>query len=564
MSSQTADQLLQIAIQYQRTDQLHNAISVYQQLLLKYPHHLTALCNLAVCLSSCGHYREAATCYERALELKPDYAEVHNNLGNLYKSIGQTDRAVMHIEHALRLMPRNALIHNNFGNLLKSQGRINDAINCFRKALELQSNYIEAHSNLLFTLNYSPDISAQDLFNAHVEFAAIHCNRYLLTLPKHNNELSAERKLRIGYISGDFRQHSVACFISPVLLQHNHDAFEIFAYHNHRTHDQVTDVIRQSVDHWREIAGHTDDQVAQLVRKDRIDILVDLSGHTAHNRLLVFARKAAPIQVTWIGYPTTTGLPTMDYRITDDIADPPGIADRCHTEHLMRLPECFSVYQGPSGLPIVGNPPALRNGHITFGSFNNLAKTHRGVLALWSDILLATPGSRLVLKCHGLEIESTRQGVRDVFRTHGISADRLDLLGADATTEKHLQHYNEVDIGLDPFPYNGATTTCEAALMGVPVITLRGDRHAGRVGASLMQAVGLDEYIAESPEEYVSAAVKLAGDLGRLGRLRSGLRSGMEASSLMNAERFTLRLENEFTTIWKRWCIMSGNHAHKV
>ena len=555
MASQSAEHMLQTGIQCQRTGQVQHAISVYRQLLFQYPNHLPALCNLAVCLSSCGQYREAAACYERALELKPDYAEVHNNLGNLYKSIGRTDRAVMHLERALRLMPHSARINNNLGNLLKSQGRIDDAINCLRKALALQPDYIEARSNLLFTLNYSPDISPQDLYNAHIEFATKHCTD-LPVLQQHDNELSTHRRLRIGYISGDFRQHSVACFITPVLQQHNHEDFEILAYHNHRTHDFVTDTIRQSVDQWREIAGRTDDQVLQLVRNDRIDILVDLSGHTAHNRLPVFARKAAPVQVTWIGYPTTTGLPTMDFRITDDIADPPGIADSCHTERLIRFPECFSVYQGPAGLPIVGKTPALRNGYITFGSFNNMAKIHNGVLALWSDILRAIPASRLVLKSHGLEIDSTRHSVREVFISHGIATDRLDLLGTDATTEHHLQRYNEIDIGLDPFPYNGTTTTCEALLMGVPVITLKGDRHAGRVGASLMQAVGLDECVTGSPEEYVSAAVQWAGDLGRLSRIRSSLRSGMENSPLMNAERFTLLLENEFRNIWKRWCLM--------
>jgi protein O-GlcNAc transferase len=318
--------------------------------------------------------------------------------------------------------------------------------------------------------------------------------------------------------------------------------------------DAISDVFKVRADHWLSIVGMTDEAVATRIRGDRIDILVDLAGHTANGRPLVFARKPAPVQVNWLGYPNTTGLKTMDYRLTDAVANPPGDADRLHTEELIRLPHGFLCYQTDDPNPTVSPPPCLERGYVTFGSFNHLPKLNPEVIRVWSGILKSLPESRLVLKSGPLADASTRALYLKKFADHGIPADRVDLIGRRPSRMEHLQTYSQIDICLDPFPYNGTTTTFEALWMGVPVICLRGDRHAGRVGASIMHHLGLPEHIAETEEEYIDLAKKLAGDTDRLDALRNDLRTRLHESVLMNIPLFTEALEQAYRQMWTAWC----------
>ncbi len=318
--------------------------------------------------------------------------------------------------------------------------------------------------------------------------------------------------------------------------------------------DEVTSRIQARADHWYSILGKSEADIAAQIRKDKIDILVDLTGHTGGNSLLVFARKPAPVQVTWLGYPNTTGLSTMDYRLTDAIADPVGEADRLHSEELVRMEQGFLCYQADESAPGVVQPPCLEKGHITFGNFNDLAKTNQKVVELWAKILHAVPGSHLLMKAKQLADEKVKANYLAMFSKEGVAQDRIDLQGRMPDKEDHLALYNSVDIGLDPFPYNGTTTTCEALWMGVPVVTLLGDRHAGRVGASILQRLGLEELVADSIEEYLLKARKLAGDRDRLKVMRSILRERMQRSELMDSHNFTRELEKVYHRMWQRWC----------
>ncbi len=368
----------------------------------------------------------------------------------------------------------------------------------------------------------------------------------------HTGDRDPRRRLRIGYVSPDFKQHAVGTMALPLLACHNREEFEVSCYAQAREPDAMTERFRGHADHWRSTVGLCDEQLADLIRQDQIDILVDLAGHTAGGRLLVFARKPAPVQMTWLGYPNTTGVCTIDYRITDAHADPPGSGAALGVEQLVRLPRTNWVYQPPDNAPAPNHRPAA--GAVTFGSFNNFAKVTEPMLVLWARILHAVPGSRLLLKAQGLGSQSTRQRVWELLARERIDPARLELRGWEPGHGGHLALYNRVDIALDPFPYHGTTTTCEALWMGVPVITLAGRTHVSRVGVSLLRNMGLEELIAASPENYVALAVELANDLPRLSRLHSTLRKRMEQSPLTDAPSFAREVEAVYRRVWREWC----------
>jgi predicted O-linked N-acetylglucosamine transferase (SPINDLY family) len=337
-------------------------------------------------------------------------------------------------------------------------------------------------------LNYCADIEPTDVLAEHRRWSEQHTASLANDRQPHANSPDPNRRLRIGYLSPDFCRHSVAFFIESLLAAHDRSAFEILCYANVSQTDIITERLQGLADKWRDIVHLSDQQVAELVRADAVDILVDLVGHTVNNRLLVFARKPAPVQISYLGYPNTTGLSTIDYRLTDAWADPPGRADRFHTETLVRLQGGFLCYQPWPGTPEVSPLPALTSGHITFASFNNATKVNPEVIALWSKILRLLPNARLIMKALQLGDIGTRQRFAQLFEQNGVSMERVELLGWASSTAEHLELYNRVDIGLDPFPYNGTTTTCEALWMGVPVIVLAGNTHAARVGVSLLSS----------------------------------------------------------------------------
>lgn len=539
------------------------ALRYYHAALEAEPGLAQALYNVGNVLKERGNLVEAAARFQEALARQPDNAEWHRNLGSVLHRQGKIEEAVVAFRAATNLDPASHEAYLDLGNALTDKGRHEEAQQCYRQAIRLKPDYGDAHSNLLLTLNYTHGNDPETLFGEHLAWARHNAEQFGANIASHLNDRSLGRRLRVGYISPDFRRHSISFFIEPILAAHDRTHFEIFCYSDLTKGDDVTGRLRDLSDTWRSIAGMTDEQAAELIRQDRIDILVDLAGHTGHNRMLLFARKPAPVQVSYLGYPNTTGLHTMDYRLTDAYADPEGLTERYHTEELVRLPRGFLCYLPPGDSPEVAPLPCLSTGHITFGSFNNFVKLRGEMVRLWADLLDALPDAHLVLKGNGYADPATQKEIREKFSSHGVSGERLAIHGPTKSLADHLGFYSQVDIGLDVYPYNGATTTCEALWMGVPVVTLAGRTHVSRVGASILNQVGLAHCVTGSAGEYVAAALKLARDREGLERLRRNLRQRLWGSPLCDAQGFTRGLESVYRQRWRRWCEDRGSNKRK-
>jgi predicted O-linked N-acetylglucosamine transferase (SPINDLY family) len=498
-------------------------------------------------------YEPAEACYRRVLELKPDHAFAHNQLGIVLKDTGRYGPAIEIFHAGLQHHPDDADLHGNLANTLVDCGRVHEAITEYRCALRCNPNHVVGHSNLLLALNYAADLAPGQILAEHKEWARLHATGPAKSTRPLSPDRTPGRRLRIGYVSPDFREHSVAHFVQPLFAAHDHARVEVFAYADLSRPDRVTENIQRCCDQWRSITGVQDEQAADMIRRDRIDILIDLAGHTGNNRLLLLAHRPAPIQATYVGYCATTGMPSVDYRFTDANADPPGMTDAFYTEKLIRLPGCFLCYLPANDAPPVAPSPAAANsGCVTFGSFNNLAKVAPPVIEAWAQVLRAVPNARMVVKCKGLHDPGVQEDVRQRFAAHGISADRLELYGATMPFLQHLNLYNRVDIALDTFPYNGTTTTCESMWMGVPVIALAGNTHASRVGVSLLSSVGLADLTASTRDAYVQLAVALANDIPRLQSLRATFRDRMTSSPLMDAKRLARGIEDAYAQMWQQ------------
>jgi protein O-GlcNAc transferase len=433
--------------------------------------------------------------------------------------------------------------------ILQNQGRLEEALTHYNEAIELQVDYAQAYSNKNLCLNYFSNRTPLFIYQQHLEFEKQFGGlKIRVPLMAKVNNSSGER-LRIGYVSGDFRTHSVAYFFEPLLQHHNANVVETFCYYNHKIVDDVTNRLMALAEHWRPIVDMSHANVVDLIIADKIDILVDLSGHTANNRLLVFAQKPAPILVTWLGSSNTTGLSAIDYRFTDVIADPIGEADQFNSETLFRLPNGFHCYGGNETARVNAELPHQNRGHITFGSFNNMSKLTPEVIKVWSKILNAVPQSQLLLKTS--QVTNNLSHYAQLFKQEGISEDRIEYYGHLPSDHEHLELYGAIDIGLDPFPYNGVTTTCEALWMGVPVITLAGDRHAGRVGASILTNVGLTDFIALDIDGYIQLAVEMAANPTYLQEIRRGLRKRMLDSPLCDGSSFAKNIEKAYQEMWQ-------------
>ena len=532
---------------------LEEAADSFRQALSIKPDFAEAHNNLGITLKDQGRLEEAVDSYRQALSIKADFAEAHYNHGAVLTIQGRLEEATDSYRQALSIKPDYADAHNNLGNVLTKQGRLKEAAESYRRALSIKPDHDAAHSNLLYGLNYFSNISGKDIYNEALKWDQQHAKTLLKEEPVYQNNKEKERKLRIGYVSPDFRTHSVAYFFEPLLKAHDQENVEVYCYSNVMRPDDVTGRLKAEADNWFSIVGKNDEDVAEQIRSDGIDILVDLAGHTANNRLLVFAYKPAPIQVTWLGYPNTTGMSAIDYRFTDKVADPIGEADNLYSEELIRLGTGFLCYQGDDSAPEISALPCLERGYVTFGSFNNLTKITPEVVKLWSGILRSAPHTHLLLKSTQLLDEEMRARCRGMFEKERISGDRLELLGWLPKQEDHLGLYGKIDIGLDPFPYNGTTTTCEALWMGVPVVTMLGDRHAGRVGASILEHVGLGGLIANGPKSYVEIVLELYKDIEKLTALRNGLRDQMMASPLCDASAFAKNVEEAYFRMWERY-----------
>jgi len=529
---------------------LDQAMAAFRQAIALKPNCAEAYNNLGNALKDQGQIDPAIAAYRQAIAIKPTVAEYHTNLGVALRAIGQSDQAIAAYRQALAIKPALAEAYNNLGVVLKDQGQLDQAIAAFHQAITLQPNYSEAHSNLLFTLHYPAGEDAQAIVDEHRRWNQQHAAPLRPLIRPHLNDRNPDRRLRIGYVSPDLHDHVVGWYLLPLLANHDHRNFEIFAYAQVPAPDAMTQRLREHTDGWRSLLGLSNAQAADLIRQDHIDILVDLAGHTTQNRLLVFAHKPAPVQVTYLGYPNTTGLATMDYRLSDAYADPPGQTEAYHCEHLLRLSPCAWCFAPTASPPLAARPP----GPITFGCFNNFPKVTEPMLKRWGHILLAVPASRLLLKSAGLGSASVRLRVQQLLGELGIGPERLELRGREPGYAGHLALYGRMDIALDTFPYHGTTTTCEALWMGVPVVSLAGLSHVARVGVSLLHNVGLPELVANTPAEYVRLAVDLANDLPRLQRLHSTLRPRLQASPLMDAPRFARNVEAAYRQMWWKYC----------
>lgn len=537
-----------------RSGDLGQAEGLLQRLRAQRPRDPDVLYGLAEIGFITGRPDLVIDTMRRCIALLPQDGASYHNLGNALRAKGHHDEAIPALETAIRLMPNPADAYNSLGLTVKDLGRTDEAVAAFRKAVALNPAFVVAHSNLVMFLNYQPDVGPAELFEEHRQWSRNHEAPLKRGFIPHVNDRDPERPLRVGYVSPNLRQHSVAYFLLPLLAHHDRDRFHITAYSNSAVEDDISRQMQGLVDGWCRIAGASDELVAERIRADRIDVLIDLAGHTADHRLQVFARKPAPVQITWLGYPGTTGLDAMDYRCSDPLADPPGDATRLSSEQVLRLPRTAWCFVPLSGAPDIGPLPALSGAGITFGSFNNFGKVSATTLDMWAEVLRRTPGSRLVLKNVAMRSPEAVALAKERLVDRGIAADRLELLGQDASLLDHLNQYNRIDISLDTFPYHGTTTTCEALWMGVPTVTLAGPDHASRAGVSLLAGVGLGDLVAQTPAEYVDKAVGLADDLPALAEIRAGLRSRMLESPLMDGRSFARDMEDAYRQVWRRWC----------
>ena len=508
--------------------------------------------NLGLVLSQLGRMEEAERCHRRALALKPGYTDAINNLANTLHHLGRLSDAAQGYRDLLALEPESAEAHANLGNVLKDLGRLEEAERSYRQSLALKPDFAAAHSNLIFTLDLLEHTDLRQQQEERRRWYSQHGQKHAATIAPHENTPDPERRLRIGYVSADFRRHSAYYAFAPILLRHDRTAFDVVCYSGVKREDDATDRLRATVSGWQRIAGISDEAVAQQIRRDRVDILVDLSGHSAGNRLLVFARKPAPVQVTAWGHATGTGLATMDHLF----ADPVVVTQqerRFFAEEVVDLP-CLLCYEPPEYLPAVAPLPAAHGNPLTYGCVNRLEKVTDGVIALWGRILQRAPGARLLIKDKGLNDAQLReQLLRRLEKAGGIGADRVLLHGASAHAE-HLRIFGQVDIGLDPFPQSGGISTAEALCMGVPVVTLCGKTFPSRITASTLTVLDMEEWIAGDPDEYVSIALQAGSDLARLATLRSELRQRVMRSPFGDAERYTRAVEQIYRSAWRRWC----------
>jgi protein O-GlcNAc transferase len=534
---------------------LDNAVVSFHAAIKIKPDYAEAHNNLGIALQSMGRLDDAITSFRRTLEIEPNHVMAHSNLGNVLQDLGKIDDAILCYQQALQINPNQADIHTNLGNVLTNVGRFDEAIASYRRALTIKPDSANAQSNLLFACNYLPGQVAATLLDEARHFNNI-VRRHVRAYSDWSNIPDPGRCLRIGLVSGDLRNHPVGCFIESILCalaSDSADRLEIIAYSSFSSADDMTERIRLHCDAWHSTMGLSDEDLAQQIRDDGIDILIDLSGHTAHNRLPMFAWKPAPVQVTWLGYFATTGVAAIDYLIADPWVLP--VSEEVNfTETIWRLPETRLCFSPPHLEAPLAPLPALANGYITFGCFNNLAKMNDEVVALWARILQATPESRLYLKAKALDTTAdARHATIRRFAAHGIGEARLILEGF-SSREGCLTSYNKVDIALDPFPYTGGTTTVEALWMGVPVLTLTGNSFIARQGVGLLMNAGLADWVATDFDDYLERAIRHAGDLPRLATVRSVLRQRILSSPICDATRFAQHFDAALRAMWVQWC----------
>ena len=541
---------------YSDLGRLDKAQASYRRALQIKPNFASAHYNLGNTLMKLGQPKEAEASYRRALQIKPDFVNVHINLANILGGLGRLGESEASYRRALQIKPNSAETHCGLGITLMELGRLDEAETNCRKALEIKPDFAMAYSNLLFLYGYHA------LVDPH-EYLAQARNWEQACLPAQDRQAArhrvfqrpplAGRRLKVGYVSGDFRQHSVSYFIEQLFAHHDRARIELFAYSTHGQRDAVTERLQALAEHWVPLVGIPDATIRERIEADGIDVLIDLSGHTKHNRLGVFARRAAPVQAYYLGYFASTGLTEMDYWIGDEILTPPE-TDSHFSEQVWRLPRVSWSYVGKDAPPPNWLPAS--DGTVWVGSFNNLGKLTPATLTLWAKVLYALPEGKLLLKAKELGDINNRQRILDTMAGHGILPDRIELQDSNTTPNwsDHMAYYDRLDIALDPVgAMGGVTTTCDALWMGTPVITLEGDRVSSRATAAILSAIGHTEWIAHSEAEYIGKVIALAHDVEQRKVLRSGQRSRVASSPLCDARDLAMSLENAYVEMFERW-----------
>jgi protein O-GlcNAc transferase len=552
MEPDSAEALVEAGNRSASRGALEEAAEQYRQALELRPHSAAVHGNLGSMLRRLGDLAGAIECYQRALAIDPRAAQAHNNLGNVLLQMGRPDEAIGCYEAAIAIRGDFAEAYNNLGKAHDDRGEIDQAIACYRQALSLEPGSARIHSNLVYALHFHPGSTRASLYVEHRRWNQQHG----LPLPSgwrpHDNDRSPHRPLRVGYLSPDFSLHAVGRFLLPLLRGHDRARVTSICYASQSHQDAFTLRLREQAQLWRNVLSLDDEQLAEQIRADRVDILVDLSMHMAGNRLGVFARRPAPVQVTYLAYCSTTGLDAMDYRLTHRHLDPLASQRRLYSERSIQLESSYWCYEPGVTTPAVSELPARRRGgQITFGCLNSFCKVSRETLCLWRRLLSTVPRSRLLLHCHA---GARRQEVRNYLGAGGVAPQRVEF--ADfMPLECYFKQYHEIDIALDPFPSGGGTTTCDALWMGVPVVSLTGATAVSRSGRALLSALRLPELAVTTPARYLAAAIKLAGNLARLAQLRRSLRERMRGSLLTNERHFAHDVESAYQQMWSEWQI---------
>ncbi len=596
-----ADQAVRNAMLAMQAGNLEQSQNMLRRVLTKHPMNPRANHVMGIIYFQQGHAEQALYYFEQAIKANPNIGAPHQARGNMLYALERHQDAIQAHNRAIELEPNSYLAHNSLGldlirvsdyagaesafkmavqcapnqpepkgnlsMLYMNMGRPNEAAQLLEQTIAQHPNHIGLRHQLASIMNYATTCTPEQIFQAHQAYGQLLTQAQPTPKRQFPNTPDPHRPIRIGYLSGDLKTHSVAYFLRPILENHNHDRFSIHCYSTTRYPDNTTEELKKLADHWTDYHALDDIGLSKRILADNIDILVELNGQSSGNRLTVLNAKSAPVQVTYLGYPNTTGVAAIDYRIVDNLTDPPDPPDPSNptdpttlmVETPYRLPDCFLCYTPPKDAPEPNTLPALETGSITFGSFNNLQKISQHTIELWSRIVAAVPGARLLIKNTALSDKALAADYARRFADAGLIDDQLVLMGRVESTRDHLLVYHKIDLSLDTFPYHGTTTTCEALWMGVPVISQMGAVHASRVGVSLLTNLGLEDFITDSPDAYAEKAIALANDTDRLVTLRASLRNTLKNASLCNAVSFTQDIEQAYQQMWRTWCEQQSN-----
>lgn len=551
LQPQNAEAYFRLGNLFSENGRLEDALFCYQKAFQLKPEDVRVLNNLTDVLHRQGKDAQAEEMAKKTLELNPNLVEAHGNLGNVYKKQGNYEKAEFHFKEALKLEPDQAKVLYHLGATLLFSNRHKEASEHLRKAVEINPEFYQSHSSLVYALNYIEQQDQQHVFEEHRQWGTQH-SAGIQEEGWPWIERDLRKKLRIGFVSPDFRAHVVALFIQQLFKHYDKNQFEFYGYAEVENPDGYTSTFMNLLDGWRSTIGVPDQEVYQTIKNDHIDILIDLAGHSAGNRLKVFSMKPAPIQVSYLGYINTTGLQEMDYRFCDAYVNPHK-TQAYYTEQLIHLPGSFSCYEPINPSPPVAETPGLTNQYVTFGCFNNTNKLTPGTIRVWSELLKELPSSKLLLKSSHLNDPQTIERFKVQFLEQGVKEEQLIFEGSSEIYE-YLASYNKIDIALDPFPHNGGTTSHDLLWMGVPMITLEGDRYVSRFGLSILTNLGYPEWIASNEKEYIHKASALASDLDALNTIRLGLREKMNTSPLCDGTTFSRNFERTLRSLWEEFC----------